>query len=87
MDRGRRAAGQYLRLVVTLIAQRNKVREAMSSVDVHLTQRHDLVPNVMALATRYMTHERDLAHRGDATARSRRPCRRRVAHRTAPRTL
>jgi LemA protein len=45
---------------VTLIARRNKVKEAMSSVDVHLTQRHDLVPNIVALAGEYMTHEREL---------------------------
>ena len=45
---------------VTLITRRNKVREAMSSVDVHLTQRHDLVPGVVALAERYMRHEREL---------------------------
>lgn len=45
---------------VTLITRRNKVREAMSSVDVHLTQRHDLVPALVALADRYMQHERDL---------------------------
>jgi LemA protein len=45
---------------VTLITRRNKVREAMSSVDVHLTQRHDLVPALVALAGRYMQHERDL---------------------------
>ncbi len=45
---------------VTLITRRNKVREAMSSVDVHLTQRHDLVPNIVALAGQYMQHEREL---------------------------
>ncbi len=45
---------------VTLITRRNKVREAMSSVDVHLTQRHDLVPNIVALAGQYMRHEREL---------------------------
>lgn len=45
---------------VTLVTRRNKVREAMSSVDVHLTQRHDLVPNIVALARQYMQHEREL---------------------------
>ena len=45
---------------VTLITRRNKVREAMSSIDVHLTQRHDLVPNIVALAGQYMQHEREL---------------------------
>lgn len=45
---------------VTLVSRRNKVREALSSVDVHLTQRHDLVPNIVALAGQYMQHEREL---------------------------
>jgi LemA protein len=45
---------------VALITRRNKVKEAMSSVDVHLTQRHDLVPNIVALARQYMQHEREL---------------------------
>jgi LemA protein len=44
----------------TLIARRNKVKEAMSSVDVHLNQRHDLIPNIVKLAGRFMEHEREL---------------------------
>jgi LemA protein len=44
----------------TIITRRNKVREALSSVDVHLNQRHDLIPNIVALAGRYMAHERAL---------------------------
>jgi LemA protein len=43
-----------------IITRRNKVREALSSVDVHLNQRHDLVPNIVALAGRYMEPERTL---------------------------
>lgn len=43
-----------------LITRRNKVQEALSSVDVHLNQRHDLIPNIVALAGRYMAHERAL---------------------------
>jgi LemA protein len=45
---------------VSIIARRNKVKEALSSVDVHLNQRHDLIPNIVALAGRYMEHERAL---------------------------
>jgi len=45
---------------VSIITRRNKVREALSSVDVHLTQRHDLIPNIVALAGKYMEHERAL---------------------------
>jgi LemA protein len=44
----------------TLIARRNKVKEAMSSVDVHPNQRHDLIPNIVKLAGRFMEHEREL---------------------------
>ncbi len=44
----------------TIIARRNKVREALSSVDVHLNQRHDLIPNIVSLAARFMEHERAL---------------------------
>jgi LemA protein len=44
----------------SIITRRNKVKEALSSVDVHLNQRHDLIPNIVALAGRYMEHERAL---------------------------
>jgi LemA protein len=43
-----------------IIARRNKVQEALSSVDVHLNQRHDLIPNIVSLAGRFMDHERAL---------------------------
>src|SRR5688572_28368740 len=43
-----------------IIARRNKVLEALSSVDVHLNQRHDLIPNIVRLAARFMEHERGL---------------------------
>ena len=43
-----------------IIARRNKVLEALSSVDVHLNQRHDLIPNIVKLADRFMAHERAL---------------------------
>ena len=51
--------GLYL-WYATLVSRRNKVREALSSVDVHLNQRHDLIPNIVALAGRFMAHERAL---------------------------
>jgi LemA protein len=44
----------------TIITRRNKVQEALSSVDVHLNQRHDLIPNIVSLAARFMDHERAL---------------------------
>ena len=43
-----------------IVARRNKVQEALSSVDVHLNQRHDLIPNIVQLAGRFMEHERSL---------------------------
>lgn len=45
---------------VNVIKRRNRVREALSSIDVQLKKRHDLLPNVLRLANQYMTHERDL---------------------------
>lgn len=44
----------------TLISRRNRAREALSSIDVQLRKRHDLVPNVLKIASRFMEHERDL---------------------------
>jgi LemA protein len=52
-------AGLYVWYAV-IIVRRNKVREALSSVDVHLNQRHDLIPNIVKLAARLMEHERGL---------------------------
>ena len=43
-----------------IVARRNEVQEALSSVDVHLNRRHDLVPDVVRLAARFMEHGRDL---------------------------
>ena len=44
---------------VVLIRRRNRALEALSSIDV-LRKRHDLLPNILKLAQRFMTHERDL---------------------------
>jgi LemA protein len=52
-------AGLYF-WYASLISRRNKVQEALSSVDVHLNQRHDLIPNIVQLAARFMEHERGL---------------------------
>lgn len=48
---------------VALISRRNKAREALASIDVHLQKRHDMVPNVLKLAQKFMTHEKDLLER------------------------
>ena len=42
---------------VSLITRRNRAREALSSIDVQLRKRHDLVPNVLKLARKFMSHE------------------------------
>ena len=36
------------------------MREALGSIEAHLRQRHDLIPNLVKLAGRLMEHERDL---------------------------
>jgi LemA protein len=51
--------GGYL-WYVNLITRRNDVREAMGSIDVQLRQRFDLLPNIVALAQKFMTHEKGL---------------------------
>ena len=43
-----------------LIAKRNNVEYAFSSIDVMLKKRHDLIPNLVAAVKQYMTHERGL---------------------------
>ena len=42
---------------VTLIRRRNQAREALASVDVQLQKRHDLIPNILLLARKFMAHE------------------------------
>ena len=44
----------------SLISRRNKVLEALSSIDVQLRKRHDLIPNVVKLAGKFMAHEKEL---------------------------
>ena len=51
---GAAAVAAFYFWYASIITRRNKVREALSSVDVHLNQRHDLIPNIVALAGRYM---------------------------------
>ncbi len=42
-----------------LIAMRNGVRNGWSDIDVQLTRRHNLVPNLVETVRGYMTHERE----------------------------
>lgn len=41
-----------------LVAARNQVRAAWSDIDVQLTRRHDLVPQLVAAVQGYASHER-----------------------------
>ena len=41
-----------------LVAARNQVRAAWSDIDVQLTRRHDLIPNLVETAKGYLAHER-----------------------------
>lgn len=41
-----------------LVGKRNRVATAWSDIDVQLTRRHDLVPNLVRVVQRYTDHER-----------------------------
>jgi LemA protein len=41
-----------------LVMRRNRVATAWSDIDVQLTRRHDLVPNLVRVVSRYTDHER-----------------------------
>jgi LemA protein len=49
------AIGMYNRL----INERNRVRNAFAQIDVQLTRRHDLIPNLVEAVKGYMKHERE----------------------------
>ena len=41
-----------------VIKNKNAVREALSGIDVQLKKRHDLVPNILTIAKKFMEHEK-----------------------------
>ena len=43
-----------------IIRKRNKALEAFSGIDVQLKKRHDLIPNILTIAKRFMEHEKEL---------------------------
>ncbi|WP_100913347.1 LemA family protein [Pseudoalteromonas spongiae] len=45
---------------VSIITKRNAMEEAFSGIDVQLKKRTDLIPNVLAIAKKFMTHEKGL---------------------------
>lgn len=52
-------AGLY-GVYVNVIKSKNAVREALSGIDVQLKKRHDLIPNLLTIAKKFMEHESDL---------------------------
>jgi LemA protein len=42
-----------------LVALRNRYKNAFAQIDVQLTRRHDLIPNLVEVAKGYMSHERE----------------------------
>ena len=42
-----------------LVASRNRYKNAFAQIDVQLTRRHDLIPNLVETAKRYMQHEKE----------------------------
>ena len=42
-----------------LVTQRNRVRNGFAQIDVQLTRRHDLIPNLVEAVKGYMAHERE----------------------------
>ena len=47
-------------MYVGIIKKRNNAREAMSGIDVQLRKRYDLIPNILAIAAKFMEHEKGL---------------------------
>lgn len=45
---------------VGVVKNKNKVKEALASIDVQLKKRHDLIPNILSMANKFMEHERGL---------------------------
>jgi LemA protein len=43
----------------SLVAKRNMVRNAFSSIDVNLRKRHDLIPNLVETVKAYASHEKE----------------------------
>lgn len=47
----------------SVIMAKNSVLEALSGIDVQLKKRHDLVPNILTIAKKFMEHENELFER------------------------
>ena len=47
-------------IYVSLIKKKNKVKEASSGIDVQLKKRYDTIPNLLSMASKYMSFEENL---------------------------
>lgn len=52
-------AGFVIGIYNRLIAARNRYKNAFAQIDVQLTRRYDLIPNLVEVAKKYMAHERE----------------------------
>lgn len=43
-----------------IVTKKNKAKEALSGIDVQLKKRSDLIPNILTIAQKFMTHEKEL---------------------------
>ncbi len=43
-----------------IVTRKNRIEQALGSIDVYLLKRFDLVPNLLALLKKYMAHEKEL---------------------------
>jgi len=46
----------YMKIVMNV----NAAKEALSTIDVQMKQRYDLIPNILTIAKKFMTHESEL---------------------------
>jgi LemA protein len=53
------AIGFVVSLYNRLVGARNNYKNAFAQIDVQLTRRHDLIPNLVEVAKGYMKHERE----------------------------
>lgn len=50
----------FYSIYFTVIRKKNKVEESLSGIDVQLKKRHDLIPNILEIAKKFMKHEKSL---------------------------
>ena len=53
----------FILLYNTIISKRNNVEQTLSSIDVYLKMRYDMIPNLIAMVKKFMTHESQIFNR------------------------